>query len=325
MGNKKKFYIGLALAVCLVSSSIFFLCRSINENPNTLIVGNSVLPFRGIYGENIVLACNLPNVSNEIPRLKVIYGNGIDNKKVKGIAEGIFNFTGEVTESESGVLSITTSTDSLRVYRCGAIRYFNELLSGPQHTQPNLPSYDEARVIGGNFLENIKAYGLMPENSIQLTFEWVGPSYESTIWRRNENGDWEVAEEIVNYLGVEFGLEYKGFEMWGPGAKVAVQIGENGEIAGFTGFWKNVEAKGASSIMAPGEALKKLASEGYGVTLDKIPKEVTINKVTLGYYVSSVDNEEDYLQPAYLLDMTIDGENSHTTAAISATDENLRY
>jgi len=270
-GNKRKFYIGLLLAVCLAGSSLFFVCRSIGENTTAPIVGNSILPFRGVYGEKIVLACNLPDVPNEIPRLKVLYDNEMSGNEVKGIAEGIFNFTGDVSETVPGVLSITTSTDSLEVCSCGAIRYVNELLYGPQRTQPDLPSYDDAEVIGGDFLENIKAHGLIP-NSIQLTFEWVGPSYESTIWRRNENGDWEIAEEIVNYLGVKFRLEYQGFEMWGPGAKVGVAIGENGKIAGFTGFWKNVEDEGASSIIAPGEALGRLASEGYGVTLDEIPK-----------------------------------------------------
>jgi hypothetical protein len=324
MGNKKKLCIGLAMAVCLSSLSLIILCRFVNENTNASIVGNSALPFRGVYGESIVLTCDLPNVPTEIPRLKVLYDSEMGNEKVEEIAEGIFNFTGEASEAVPGVLHITTSTQSLSVYRCGAIRYFDELLSGPQRTQPNLPSYEEAEVIGEGFLETIKAHGLVPGNSIQLTFKWVGPLSESTILRMGENGDWEVVGKIVDSLGVKFGLEYKGFEMWGPGAKVTVEIGENGEIASFTGFWKGVEEEGTSSILTPGEALERLSSEGYAVKLDD-PKEVTINRVTLGYYVRSVGSGEDYLQPAYLLDITLDGENSHITAAISATDENLSY
>lgn len=256
--------------------------------------------------------------------MKVIY-NRTDVRKVKKIAKDIFGFVGEVLEVEPGVLSLLTPTRSLRVYPCGAIRYFDESLSGPHLTQPSLPTYEQAKAIADNFLEKIKEQGIMPKNQhIQSTFIWVGPGSEGIRMRKGENGI-EVIEKVVNYLSVSFSLMYKGSELWGPEAKVNIAIGENGEIAEFTGFWKEIVEDGTCTIVPPAEALQKLTYNDLGIKLGKSSQRVTIHHIALGYFVRSVVCEEDYLQPAYLLGITLDEDNNMIRTAISATDKSLLY
>lgn len=263
----------------------------------------SLPPLYGVNGEEIVLTCSLPQVSDEMPRLRVIERE-ISEENVRSIAEELFGFTGEVREYE-GDMWVRAGSRTFQYYYTGDFRYIDFEDQPTGHLTD-----EEAREIADAFMENVKALGLTPQNP-HLKIEPTGEVTPSMY----VNGH-------VTRLRARFRLMFDDFEIWGAGA--SVEVGLEGGILGFWAFWRDIEEEGTVSItVTPMEALESLASESPWTIIPMRMWKVIIEQIDLTYFCESFGNR-DYLHPIYLFTMTLlewGGDEYHFSAAISAIDE----
>lgn len=173
-----------------------------------------------------------------------------------------------------------------------------------------LPSEEEARDIAEDFLASLIGDGVIPEG-VEFEFRDIGETMTVTFDR-----DTEQTETVINHLDVLFSFgELDGIPVEGPGAKIRVSIGEEGEVIGLHYVWREIEkAFGAYPAISEDEATE-IFKEG-------IEAEFETLEVKLGYYAESEYEKQDFLQPYYIFDGTvvIDGEEVHlSTQLIPAT------
>jgi hypothetical protein len=243
----------------------------------------------GRYGEEIILACPLPDVPNEMPRLKVV-DREITPELVKSIAEDVFGFTGEVEEEPypEGALRIWAPPHHLLMYPTGGIGY-----GGPEPPTSIITlTNDEAKAIAENFLENMRTYGLMPQNpDINVIFDDVKPGATTSTGE-------------IRYLRVSYSFKFKDFPMYEdfPGrARAIVNIWEGGIVTGFALVYKEVEENGTVQRVTPMEALRAFAPESpFGLEWRK----AIVKQIDIAYYYSTYE-KQDYLNPIYLFTITL--------------------
>jgi hypothetical protein len=111
------------------------------------------------------------------------------------------------------------------------------------------------------------------------------------------------AEHRVIDVGVAFARVVDGIPVEGPGGKTIVYIDSKGNLTGIDHLWRNVLEVHAEDIplRSPGEvqqeAVREWGEEGSGL--------VTIDDIRFGYFEHGWDVSQRYLQPAYVVSMTI--------------------
>lgn len=309
---KKRLVLELLLLVCLVFLVVCLVFLVVVRHQPAGPVGR--LPSRTLGGGEIVLNCPIPTVPAEVPNLKVVE-HDITPTLIVEVGEGLFGFSGDIEEISDGLGlwmgrpgDLSNPSRELWMFNSGAIHY----ISGKDHPRyvPNsLPSYDQAREIAENFIQTIKDRGLTPRDPhIRITFSSIGPGAVSV--RKEEN--------IVHYLSVQFELKFDELRIGGPGGKVSVLVGENGEIVGFRGFWRDVERDGNILIrVTPEEALEKLKT-GLQV------KKAIIENIMLGYYSVPILERQETLWPAYFFQLASEDGMFRWTEAILAIDKEVK-
>jgi hypothetical protein len=273
-------------------------------------------PMTGPGYNSVTLDCPLPNVPPSITRLKVVYQD-VAAEEIRGLAEGIFGFTGYIGEIENssysgendvGGLLIENSGQELWLFRSGSIAYTTGE-GGPSFVIPeNLPSYERAEEIAENFIQMIEANGLVPEN-ISIRFDSVDPGAITVVGNT----------QIVNYLIASFHPVFGGIKMYG--SDVHVTIGENGKILAFGGMWRRVIENGYATItVTPEEALNILKSGRFSPFHGIFGRNVTIKSMELAYYSTSAFDIQDNLPLVYLFGV-VGSEGTFYHEIVPATDE----
>lgn len=118
-----------------------------------------------------------------------------------------------------------------------------------------------------------------------------------------------LAEHRVIDVGVAFARIVDGIPVEGPGGKVVVYIDSKGNLTGIDRLWRDVlddHAK-AVTLRSPDavqqEATREWGGRGSGV--------ITIEDIRFGYFEHGWDVTQRYLQPAYVLSMTITATEGH--------------
>jgi hypothetical protein len=219
-------------------------------------------------------------------------GDEVDN-----IPDGMGLWLGK-TDNESNI------SQELWMFSSGGIYYISDKTQ-PRYVPENLPSYDQAKEIAENFIQNIVVHGLAP-SQVQIKFASVNPGGWTA--RGNEN--------IVLYLSVRFELGFNGLRIMGPGGKVSVLVGDNGAVVGFIGFWRDVvQDSNASVTVTPDGALEDLKAGLRNV-------DATVENIALGYYSTSIIERQVNLQPAYVFQLLENQSRTMLVEAVSANSEN---
>jgi hypothetical protein len=111
------------------------------------------------------------------------------------------------------------------------------------------------------------------------------------------------AEHRAIDVGVAFARLVDGIPVEGPGGKVMVYLDAKGDLTGVDCLWRDildvhsehVPLRSPQEIQQ--EAVREWGVEGTG--------HVTIDDVRFGYFEQGWDTPQRYLQPAYLLSMTL--------------------
>ncbi|MDB5834876.1 MAG: hypothetical protein JWR14_4706 [Caballeronia sp.] len=112
-----------------------------------------------------------------------------------------------------------------------------------------------------------------------------------------------LAEHRVIDVGVVFGRVIDGIPVEGPGGKVMVYIDHKGDLTGIDRIWRDISGVHADDVplrsteVVQQEALREWGEKGSGL--------VTIDDIRFGYFEHAWDVSQRYLQPAYVLSMTI--------------------
>ena len=163
----------------------------------------------------------------------------------------------------------------------------------------SLPGKNQAANIAK---QHLKALKLMPKYEKELTLQHVGGLGLAT------HKDGKTSQPVDKLVTVQFGRVIDGVPVTGPGSKIIVTLGANGELVSLQRRWvelkreqkKSKDFKSQADVHSNIKA--KMAKEAAGA------KRVDVNAPEFGYY----DDGDGNIEPAYifLADLTYDSEDA---------------
>ena len=231
----------------------------------------------------------------------------VDENYVREMA-GKFKIEGEIGQDRENFY-VVQEGKVLTVDRFqGSFRYQNlkKLWVAPEEP-PRLPHPDEGTEIAHSFLMEAELfpgdaffYKTVTENQVEV----------QTI----ENGK-ELIEEEVKRIAINLQAEFARHlaldregeimaSVMGPGSKLKLYIGDEGEIIGAHGGWKDVRKAGMIPVVSQNEVWSLFEKYRDKITLEKVPASdnLEIKSATLGYYERPIGESQNQLIPAWILE-----------------------
>jgi hypothetical protein len=196
-----------------------------------------------------------------------------------------------VHENE-GIHLICDPNQVLALYEhSGAFCYTNlQKLNNPDY-QPDLPTLESAAEIATTYL---KENHWMPENAV---LDNIKPVAFEQIQQR---GKTRRHSTLPNHICVDYRLEIDGQRTYGPGAKIKVHIGKEGEIIGLLHAVRPIRRYAEAPAWNPA-TLASLLSRKLGFPLDK----VEVRNVTRAYFAESYALNSRFVQPCYIFHLAV--------------------
>lgn len=111
------------------------------------------------------------------------------------------------------------------------------------------------------------------------------------------------SEHRVVDVGVVFARVVDGIPVEGPGGKVMVYIDARGNLTGVDRLWRDVVEVDADHVpLRPPDEVQKEAAREWDI---EGSGHVTVDDFRFGYFEQGWDVAQRYLQPAYVLSMTV--------------------
>ena len=180
---------------------------------------------------------------------------------------------------------------------------FNKGMKGYLTDKPTmgLPQGDKAVEVAKKHLSDL---GEMPGNQEEMVVRHIGGLKQVDVDAEGK------AVEKDKLVTVTFGRQIDGIDVGGPGSKIVVDLGANGELVGLHKRWIEVteEKKGPPDFLLEfdikGKGQKKLQEDGGKA------KSIESKGPDFGYY----DDGKGHIEPAYFFDAEFtydleDGEN----------------
>lgn len=189
--------------------------------------------------------------------------------------------------------------------KLGNISFKNGLLKYLNDDAVTLPNSELAVSMARNFLDQ---NGFAPKNKTELQMMHVGGMNEQQVV---DGKPGQINEKLRTIF---FGRSIDGIPVTGPGSKMIVHIGNNGEIVGMDRKWREV-------VTSRPVALQSMKSRDQAQTeIEALlarewrnAERRAVNSVTLAYY----DNDAGYIQPAWVFEATLQ-EGQEATQYMSA-------
>jgi hypothetical protein len=107
------------------------------------------------------------------------------------------------------------------------------------------------------------------------------------------------APQGPTYWLVQFPYFVDGAEATGPGSKIEVSVGDNGEVVKMVWSWRPVSPLGTDNIISPMQAFQDLTQGKGGIELPLNCQQVVVDKVQLKYWLDPPSEKQDYAVPVY--------------------------
>jgi hypothetical protein len=297
---------------------------------------SAVVPSLALLGSSVfaIETEGLPEVSIERGKLSSAAMRGVDRifqaesgfpgyGEARAIAASLFSQSGakvdvnlEFNKSGSALLFVQREdpTAFFRIDTKTGDFSFNKGMAeytAPKHT-PGLPGKDEAVDLAVSYLERLD---LMPKDKDQLVVEAVGGL---AMGSQAENGTVENFEKLTS---VHFGRQIDGIDVGGPGSKIVVHLGRNGELVGLHRRWS--ELRETSSISGKSfleaqevteRAVKHLQTEWHKAA------KISSAAPEPGYF----DDGKGHIEPVYFLQAEVQHDPQIDKLA-NPDDEPKRY
>jgi hypothetical protein len=150
------------------------------------------------------------------------------------------------------------------------------------------------KAAGNRAEEFLKRNSLLPKEAYSI-------GSEETEFAELKVGEEKVGETVVTGVRTDFGFKLDDIPVVGPGAKISVNFGSEGEVVGLFKAWREVEKNKDITTIPPKEALEKFQSSIVFAELGEDSK-VSIKKFYLGYYALPAFEPQDYLLPVYVFE-----------------------
>jgi len=198
-----------------------------------------------------------------------------------------FGMDGEV-QSKDGVDLIAKGKQVLAIYReSGAFWYADFAKLHHPNYKPVLPSEKEAVNIAKDFLQRNE---WLPEGAIL-------DGVNQIFFERVEGKKHGKRAKHPNNICVDFRFSFSKLKTYGPGAKIKVFIGQNGEVIGL--FHAVLVLNEYAEFPALSrEELGEILRRKLGVPL----KEIEIRDVKLVYHAESCVLNKRFVQPVYVFE-----------------------
>lgn len=204
----------------------------------------------------------------------------------------LLGFNGGAGVVNDGVLGMVEGTKAINIYTAsGAIWYADTAkLFRSVKKQPNLPSDAEAMEIAETFLST---RGLLPSDAVVSNVVAYERGEINTSTKK-------VSNVIKTDLQVIFDRKIDNIPVIGPGSKLKVYIGDDGEVTGFYKAWRVIEPYSECTIKTPEEAFEDLkvgkCRFAGPIGFDK----AIVKEILLAYYIEAADKEQDFVEPVYV-------------------------
>ncbi|WP_202319829.1 two-component system regulatory protein YycI [Archaeoglobus neptunius] len=175
----------------------------------------------------------------------------------------------------------------------------------------NLPSEEDAVRFAMKALEK---YGGLPEDAV---LSKVQIEYAEVI--NTDTG--KIADRKPTLIRVTFKRYVDGMPVIGPGGKIVVYIGDNGEIVDLTKIWRKLEYAGKAKIIPAKEAFDRLV-KGEVVMKPMGKLKLKITDVELGYFAAGFGKRQEYYTPVWIFHCK-DHLGKNVTLAVKAIGEDF--
>jgi len=259
-------------------------------------VPESPLPAGAGAGEDrYSLTAEFPEVRDSYTLYRVVPA-AVTEEQVREVAER-FGLTGEpgtMNKKTGEFLLIDASKDpeeQVSVYaHSGAVAYHILDLELPTEVtrQPDLPTDAEAEKIALAFLETA---GMQSPDARVVE---VGVNQKQEVWKAGES----EPEMYDVTKAVRFGRSLDGLPVYGD--EFAVILGDGGKVVGLVKAWREVKPDGHVSLRSPGEAYEDLlAARTVRPHVGGEYDQITIENVTIGYWMEPRGFVQDLVRPVY--------------------------
>ena len=273
---KTKIKIMLATMLSVIS----IIC--LNGCSNTYVGEPITFPQGESYGKaEVVLAASLPETSGDVSVYKIIYPD-ITVDIVAEYGKG-FGFFGEAAFVDAKYIAMSNQ-ETNEIFqinaKTGALEYTS--LDKLFQVDSKLPSNDEAESIA---IEYLKEVGLW----------YLDITVEEVVVGGSTNG-------IPSHLLVRFTRTIDGIPVTGPGNKFSVRIGDQGEVIRVLVWHPELEPCDSISIIKPSTVFENFQSDTENIVVPFDCECVEITEFRLGYYLSSIEGDQEYVLPVYIFE-----------------------
>jgi PKD repeat protein len=129
--------------------------------------------------------------------------------------------------------------------------------------------------------------------------------FSNTNYLEHVSGTGEILEKWpTDTVVVYWRNPISGMPIVGQSDKLAVVLGENGEVLQIFKIWRTLEFTGRTvSIITPNKAIEKLQN-GESLSRPMADESITITNISLGYYEKSMTNPQIFLEPVWIFSGT---------------------
>jgi len=217
-------------------------------------------------------------------------------EKVLALAEAL-GLEGNITETDEKFIVRNGSFELEVLKASGRVAYADlSKIYGDISNPPNLPSEDSAIESAIKFLSD---KGLMPSDA---EFSKVVTDF-AEIARKDPNTSEVSVEKIDLVMQVMFSREIDGFPVVGPGSKLKVYIGDNGDVVGVYKCWRAYEPYEQFDILTAKQAFERLKERGICGVKALTGEKVTVKEVYLAYYARPAVDKQEYFQPVFVFEL----------------------
>jgi hypothetical protein len=249
------------------------------------------------------LDTKLSTTSEQVPVYQVIQPD-ITFDYVRTLGRKL-DFNGEPAWEDNGTAIIMTGsteglTRQLVVWaQSGAIEYgfTNPDRLYPSHT-PVLPAPDTSKKLAYDYLKKLDllpaGYHSFDDIKDKITLE-AGGAYNII----DENTG-NIIQKDASFWLISFPFYIDGVTATGPGAKIEVSIGENGELVHLVWAWREVKPAYNGDTKSEQQAFDDIVNDRGSMDIPASCQRVLINKVTLSYWINPISEQQDYAMPVYI-------------------------
>jgi hypothetical protein len=114
----------------------------------------------------------------------------------------------------------------------------------------------------------------------------------------------QSGKQIPIMTQIQYKRNLGGMPVVGPGARLSISLGENGELLELSKVWRTVNRTGTVKIIPVQSAIEKLTRGDILGDRIKCLCDLNVDTIKLGYYEKGVNATQEFLEPVWIFSGT---------------------